>query len=214
MKKVLPTLLLIFFVFGNVNSGFAKGLEWSESTFSLYARKDNLQDVLSGLASSQSIPVEIDPSVEGTVNGSFVDTTRENIFGQLIEAYDLVWYYDGHILYIDRLQNTESRTINLHSIHPAEFKRQLIQLGVYREDDRFHWRSVGNKKLVHISGPAPFVKKVSAMANKLDVSFKSSDTVYTWKDAKGLTHYSTNPVDAPNKARTIDLPRVSSITSN
>ena len=213
MKHIYIIFSLILLTYGYSGLTFAKALTWSDSSFSLYARKDGLQDVLSGLASSQSIPVEIDESVEGTVNGSFIDTTRKLIFDQLIETYDLVWYFDGHILYIDKLQNTESKTISLRSIHPAEFKRQLIQLGVYREDGRFHWREVGNKKLVHISGPAPFVRKVSSMATKLDISFKSSDTVYKWKDAKGLTHYSTNAGDAPNKARTIDLPRDNSVTT-
>lgn len=191
-----------------------EALNWSNAEFSLYAREDKLKDVLTGLATSQSIPIEIDASVVGTVNGVFSKTTRQIIFDKLIEAYGLAWYYDGHILYIDRLANTESRTINLQVIHPREFKHQLIQLGVYEEDERFHWRSVDNKKLVHISGPAPFVKKVSAMAEKLDNSYKSSNTIYTWTDARGVTHYSTNVTEAPMKARTIDLPNLDSQTSH
>ncbi len=183
----------------------AADIKWSSHPYTLYSKQDSLRDILTGLAASESIPVEVSESVQDVISANFENMTRKAIFQQLVEAYGLAWYYDGHRLYIDRLENTQAATIRLRSLSVAAFRAHLNKLGVIDDDYRYGWQSIDHKKLIYISGPAPFVERVTQMAKILDDSSRSVETIYKWTDKAGVTHYSSDAAEAPNRAKIIEV---------
>jgi len=184
---------------------YSASVNWSRTPYTLYSNQENLGDVITGLASSEGIPVEISDSIDDVISGNFENMTRGAIFEQLVSAYGLSWYFDGHRLYVDRLENTRSATIRLNSIGVEAFKRHLMSLGVFDEDYQYGWKAIKHKKIVYISGPAPFVDRVKQMASALDDRHRTSYTVYKWTDAKGLTHFSSDPSEAPQNTEIIEV---------
>jgi type III secretion protein C len=71
-----------------------------DKEISIIAREQPIESFLKELFGQISIPIIIDESVAGTVNGSFEHETADQIFNGLSRSFGLVKYYDGAVLYI------------------------------------------------------------------------------------------------------------------
>ncbi len=203
---VLRTSLIVSLLLSALPSvGTAATLDWSITPYTLYSNQEQLSDVITGLAISEGIPVEISDSVSDVISANFENMTRGEIFDQLVSAYGLAWYFDGHRLYIDRLENTRTATIRLKSMGVAAFRRHLVSLGVLNEEYQNGWKSIDHKGIIYVSGPAPFVERVSQMAVALDDRYRASHTIYKWVDSKGITHFSMDASEAPHTTEIIEV---------
>ncbi len=204
MKKPINTIFMLVSTLCLHVS--AAELNWSTSPYSLYARQDSLRDILVDIASNEGVAVEVHELVDDVISVTFENRNRKEVFHELVEAYGLIWYYDGHRLYIDRVDNTAAETIKLNTISPEAFKRHLEKLGVIDNDNRFYWRAINQKGLIYISGPEPFVERVRDMSVLLDTRrARPSTTIYKWKDKKGITNYSSDPPAASGKSTVIEI---------
>lgn len=174
-------------------------LAWPAGIYSHYSNEEPLRDVLESVASSQGIPVVISDKVDDIISVSFTELEPGEIFHRLTNAYKLTHYYDGNALFIYRLDEVKSSMIKLSSMSAIEFRQSLEQLGVF--DERFPWNVEHKQKLVFFSGPPRFVSLVNEMAKRMDIQKPPlSDTVYTWQDRYGVTHYSSAPPALPPAA--------------
>ena len=184
----------------------AAEVQWNDRPYSLYAKQDSLHNIITRLAVSAGVPVDVSESVDDIISVKFDQLSRQEIFQQLVNAYGLTWYYDGNRLYVDRLENTQSKTIKLNSLSVAAFKKYLQKLGLIDGSQHVQWQSIDNKRLVYISGPSPFIEKVSEMATMLDGEEEvEADTVYRWVDASGVTHFSSDAGEAPSQSMIYEI---------
>lgn len=177
---------------------------WSATPFSYYAVNDDIAEVLRGFAASQGIPVVVSDKITGKINGRFNQLAPEEFLRRLVAAYGLVWYYDGHVLYVYRADEMRSRIVKLNFYPVARFQKTLQQLGIL--DDRFIFKPVEGEGIVFVSGPKPFLDLVEEMGKTLDASFPvkataQADAVYRWADENGRVNYSSEP--PPETARSI-----------
>lgn len=172
----------------------AAELQWPATSYSHFSNQEPLGDVLQSLSSSQNIPVVVSKKIQDVISISFAELKPAVIFQRLVNAYNLTWYYDGHVLYVYRLDEMETKTIKLKSLSVASFKKSLRKLDIL--DERFSFRSIDRQGLIYLSGPKRYLELTAEMATHLD----NDDTqptmaakVYKWKDKQGITHFSSAP---------------------
>ncbi|MBK8508190.1 MAG: DUF4124 domain-containing protein [Candidatus Competibacteraceae bacterium] len=200
LRAVLAASLLSLAAFG----AGATPPVWNATPFSYVAVNDDIAEVLRGFAASQGVPVVVSDKIAGKLNGRFDQLTPEAFLQRLVAAYGLVWYYDGHVLYVYRADEMRSRIVKLNFYPVARFQKALEQLGIL--DDRFTFKPVAEEGVVLVSGPQPFLDLVEEMGKTLDASFPvkataQADAVYRWTDESGRVHYSSEP--PPETARAI-----------
>jgi type III secretion protein C len=66
-----------------------------------------LPDVLRDVLAVEGLSADIGRDVKGAVNGRF-DDTPGNVFTQLVEAYGLVWYFDGKAMHVATASDVRS----------------------------------------------------------------------------------------------------------
>lgn len=182
---------LVVFLFAVSGAGAAE-LRWPDTIYSHYSNQEPLRDVLESMASSQAIPVVVSDKVQDVISVSFTELSPGEIFSRLMSAYKLTWYYDGNTLYVYRIDETQSAVIKLRSLTPLQFQTSLERLDMF--DNRFRWNADQDQKLIYFSGPPRFVSLVNEMAKQLDTArARNPNTVYTWVDRQGITHYSSAP---------------------
>lgn len=189
-------------------------LSWSPTVYSHYSNQEPLRDVLESLASSQSLPVVVSDNVQDVISVSFTEMLAGDIFERLISAYKLTWYFDGNAIYVYRIDEVQSSVIKLKSISPIQFQESLTRLGIF--DPRFQWNVEEEYGLVYFSGPPRFVVLVNEMAKRLDIGKPvNQNTVYTWVDQYGTTHYSSEPPPLDYQSKVFTIPvRDSAITTD
>jgi type III secretion protein C len=69
-----------------------------------------LPEVLRDVLAVEGLSADIGRDVKGAVNGRF-DDTPGNVFTQLVEAYGLVWYFDGKAMHVSSASDVRSRVI-------------------------------------------------------------------------------------------------------
>lgn len=138
---------------------FSAQPNWSKEPFSYFAQGQSLAEILTSFASSYSIPVVISESVNDTVNGELKQDSPVAFLDYLAKVYNLTWYYDGHILYIYKTNETKSKLIKLTAfLNASQLKRHLEKLGIW--DRRFNWRVIPSKDLLYVAGPPRYVELV------------------------------------------------------
>ncbi|MEX1066998.1 MAG: secretin N-terminal domain-containing protein [Aquisalimonadaceae bacterium] len=209
MKYLASILLTAMIVPLAPTTAAASEIPWSMEPFSYYANDERVSEIITHMAGLQGIPVIFKGKVDETISASFRNTTRQEIFRQLVKVYDLHWFYDGHILYVDRVDNAAVESIRLHTVSVEEFKAYLIDLGVL--NDRFYWRAAPSEGIVVVGGPEEFLRRVRELAEMVDTGQRSFDTVYKWNDKNGLTHFSSDRGAAPHGADVLRVRRGSGI---
>jgi type III secretion protein C len=172
----------------------AAELQWPATPYSHFSNQEQLRDALESLASSQGIPVVVSKKIQDVISISFAKLEPAVIFQRLVDAYNLTWYYDGHVLYVYRLDEMETKTIKLKSLSVASFKKSLRELDIF--DERFSFRSIDRQGLIYLSGPKRFLELTAEMASHLDNDEGQTNItakVYKWKDKRGITHFSSAP---------------------
>ncbi len=200
-RALLVMLLLIL----SVSLASAAQMEWSEEPFSYYANDDRIDEIIKNILGDENIPVVLKDDFDETITANFFNSTRKEIFEQIANVYGLQWFYDGHVLYVDRVGNARMATIQLSSTPVQVFKEHLIELGVL--DDRFHWQMMPAQGVVVVGGPDEFIDRVRELANLLDAEYSSYQTFYRWQDESGVTHISSDPKLAPGNASITRLER-------
>ncbi len=183
----------------------AAELRWSDRTYSFFLSGEPLASILTELGSREGIPVKVDSAITARVNAQFVDESADTVFERLIGTYNLQWYYDGHVLHVDDIGSTASRTIQLSAVAVSSFRDHLKALGVF--DDRFYWGGSEREGVVVVSGPQGYVDRVAELAVLLERRNAGYDVFYKWEDSQGLTHYSSSPGDAPEDAKVMRVAR-------
>ena len=76
----------------------AAEIEWSNVPFQHISENQPLDNLLKDLFISQGLILSISDAVKGnTVSGKF-NQPAHKVFEQLTSTFDLIWYFDGHIV--------------------------------------------------------------------------------------------------------------------
>lgn len=173
---------------------FAEAIKWESDSYSHYSKGEELADVLKDLMSFQRIPVVVSSKVVGEVNLRFENLPPGEVLDRLARLYQLAWYYDGHALFVYRMDETKTATLKLVHLPVTDFTESLKRLGIY--DSRYSWKASEADGFIYFSGPPRYVKLVMETAKAMDEKVSKTAVnavVYRWKDGKGIVNFSSTP---------------------
>ncbi|WCH23592.1 type III secretion system outer membrane ring subunit SctC [Aeromonas salmonicida] len=144
----------------------AQELDWVPMPYSYVAEGENLRDVLVNFGANYEVSVVVSDKVNDQVNGQFEHDEPLAFLQQLASLYNLVWYYDGNVLYVFKNSEVQSRLINLEQTGAGELKQALQRAGIW--EPRFGWRPDANNRLVYVSGPPRYLELIEQTAVALE----------------------------------------------
>ncbi len=140
----------------HASAGNAASPMWRTEAMHYFARNTPLPDVLKEVVSAGGLQMEIARGVKGPVNGEF-DDLPARVFARLIEAYGLVWYFDGHVIHVSSASDSRSRTIPFAPMTRDEVMNLLSSLGL--NDSHLPVRYSDTTAVV--SGPSEYVDAIA-----------------------------------------------------
>jgi type III secretion protein C len=160
---------------------------------SIIAREQPIESFLKELFGQLSIPVVVDESVKGTVNGSFENISANAIFSDISKSFGLIKYYDGAILYIYTSNNIIRRIIPASTSISQRIVRAANDLNLI--DRRNSIRKAVEGGLV-VTGTKRFIEQVDELVYAAEnglknyeapVGFKVFYLKYAWAQDVSMT---------------------------
>ncbi|KAH0439536.1 EscC/YscC/HrcC family type III secretion system outer membrane ring protein [Paraburkholderia fungorum] len=134
---------------------------WRGATMHYAVNGAPLPDVLRDVLAVEGLTADIGRDVKGVVNGRF-DDTPGNVFAQLVEAYGLVWYFDGRAMHVTSAAGVRSRVIPFAPLTRDAVASLLRNLDL--DDARLPVRY--SPTTARVAGPAIFVDAVAEAIDK------------------------------------------------
>lgn len=160
----LAALLLLFIITRTV---FCEEIPWSDRKFLHVSEEQPVESLLKDIFLSQEILANINASIVNTpVSGKF-DMPAEQAFKQITSAFNLIWYYDGQVVYIDPANSMESKSIEVKHVSIKKVKRSLRRMGI--TDRNYPLRYYPKERLVMVHGPQIYVKRISDALATIDM---------------------------------------------
>ncbi|WP_276528715.1 type III secretion system outer membrane ring subunit SctC [Photorhabdus heterorhabditis] len=166
-QRICRFLLLSLSISGMIlPSAFSQDLDWLPTPYNYLAKGESLRDVLVNFGANYEASVIVSDKVTDQVSGHFEQDSPQAFLQHLSSLYNLVWYYDGSVLYVFKNSEIQSRLFKLEQTNAAELKQVLIRAGIW--ESRFGWRPDSTNQLVYVSGPPRYLELVDQTASALE----------------------------------------------
>ncbi|MFB2828319.1 type III secretion system outer membrane ring subunit SctC [Aeromonas jandaei] len=191
----------------------AQELDWVPMPYSYVAEGESLRDVLVNFGANYEVSVVVSDKVNDQVNGQFEHDEPLAFLQQLASLYNLVWYYDGNVLYVFKNSEVQSRLINLEQTGAAELKQALQRAGIW--EPRFGWRPDADNRLVYVSGPPRYLELIeqTAVALEQQSQLRSEKTGPLAIEIFPLKYASATDRSIQYRDTSVDAPGVATILS-
>jgi len=134
---------------------------WHGAPIHYAANGAPLPDVLRDVLAVEGLSADIARDVKGVVNDRF-DDTPGNVFMQLVEAYGLVWYFDGKAMHVATAAGVRSQVIPFAPMTREAVASLLRNLDL--DDPRLPIRY--SATTAKVAGPVAFVDAVAEAIDK------------------------------------------------
>ena len=156
-------MLLFFGVYFNVH---ANHLDWHDKAFKYYAKEEPLDDVIQHFAGEYGASAVVSQRVTGKVSARFNEENPEAFLAYIAKLYNLVWFYDGTVLYVYSASEVQSTLLQLNYVTVNKLKSTLKEIGVW--DDRYPWKELNGSSSVYLSGSPRYIQLVKEIADILE----------------------------------------------
>ncbi|MGE7956976.1 type III secretion system outer membrane ring subunit SctC [Pseudomonas sp. NPDC089530] len=155
-------------VFALALTGTVQGqdLDWPAIPYNYVAQGENLRDVLANFGANYDGSVIVSDKVNDQVSGRFDLKDPQSFLQLMASLYNLIWYYDGAVLYVFKSTEMQSRLVKLEQVSETELRQALEAAGVW--EPRFGWRPDTSGRLVYVSGPSRYLDLVEQTAMALE----------------------------------------------
>ncbi|HCJ11671.1 MAG: hypothetical protein A2Y14_04025 [Verrucomicrobia bacterium GWF2_51_19] len=138
---------------------------WSQSKVFHFASNEDLADVIRDFCTLEDMDVVLSQKISGKVNKHYKDLMPIDFWTELTQAYSLIWFYDGTILYVYNGSETQSKVLKLP---PAKIG-PLIDIVTHFNfaSSKISMKAVQAAGIVFISGPPKFIETVESIADKM-----------------------------------------------
>lgn len=162
LKRTLSIFLLLALSALTLQSAT---VPWKQKRTFQFGKDIEVQELLKSFSSLQGINLKVSDKVTGTVNGSFQDISPEEFLNNIAEAYNLSWFYDGNILWVNSADESVSEFLKIHNLATDRFLDTFDMLGIVAPSSSI--RILDQGAIVFISGPPKFVEMAKSIAESL-----------------------------------------------
>ena len=165
MKTLLKHLIAAGSVALALSGPAAAAPTWPDAPYSYYAEQESLQEVLRNFASSFSLSLRMDPSVDNVVNGQFNTSNPTEFMNRLGGVYGFNWFVHAGVLFVSDSSKMATRTIDAAGNSISALRQALLQLGVL--DTRFGWGELPDQGIALVTGPPEYVQLIERTVDAL-----------------------------------------------
>lgn len=141
-------------------------LDWPSEPFHYVAQGESLREVLANFAANYQGAVTVSDKVNDQVNATFEHQGPQAFLDQLAALYNLTWYYDGALLFVDKASEIQTQLVPLGKVGEPQLRAALQGTGVWAS--RFAWRVGAGGRLVYVSGPPRYLQLVEQTVKVLE----------------------------------------------
>ena len=161
-RNLIVLVSALILLSGLTNSVFSQGLESG-----YVAQNENIKGVADAISSRIKKPVIISKLASGKkVTGDFELENPKELVERLSEQLGLIWYHDGHTIYIYDSSEMRNALLILRNRSFSSFNQFLKKSGIY--DKRYPLRSDGSNPTFYVSGPPVYVDLIMNSAKLFD----------------------------------------------
>lgn len=171
--KTLTTACLTFgLLYEGIPQTFAEASARSPAGY--IARDEGVKGVFGALSSVMGRPVILSKNAaRKTVTGNFDFSAPRDTLSDLTEQLGLIWYDDGHALYIYEAAEMRNAVVALQNTSFKVVQDFLNKSGLY--DKRYPLRADAGSSTFYVSGPPMYVEVVTNAAHFLDAKSDGYD---------------------------------------
>lgn len=194
MTRCFWGVLLVLAVLAQASSVQAE-IPWKSKVYNHFAAEEPLDELLRQFGADQEVSVITSERVQGTISGEFKNKSPQQFLEQVTSANGLIWYYDGHAIYIYRADEVQTRLFTLVNVTPAKVKEVVKRLNF--SGTRTAFKLLDDEGLVYVVGPPRFVELISntialietVAASKIGIELESRvyPLKYAWADDQTIT---------------------------
>lgn len=141
------------------SSVIASGYRLKPIPFEYYAEGESLRNVLTALATNSGVGIYVSETVVDSFNGHLQQKTTRAAMQYLAKAYDLIWYFDGSTLHVNKSDDMKSQMFRLNLISADRVKQTMRGLNIW--DSQFDWRAIEDTNILMVSGPPRYLELVT-----------------------------------------------------
>ncbi|MDR3143456.1 MAG: hypothetical protein LBT57_01195 [Puniceicoccales bacterium] len=175
LKYPVLALLGIFFIFhwtvrANAESDAfpllgKRSIPWPGGKYHHFSKNQDLAELLNDFCSTQGISVIVSPTIKETVNGRFNDIAPEQFWQDMVNAYSLIWFFDGSILYVYENKQIQTYVWSMTVDEMNTLCRVIDELGI--ASSHLSIRPLERAGILVISGPPRLIAVVGELSQKI-----------------------------------------------
>jgi len=141
-------------------SSHAAEPSWPDRALTLEAQDQPLSEFLRDLLRSAGVRAQPSDGLSGRISGRF-DDSPEQIFADIVKAYDLVTYYDGSVMHVANVNEIQSKSIPARA---NDIERIARKLPTRRPDDPHQNIEVSRESgVIKVRGSPAFVRDIEQL---------------------------------------------------
>ncbi|MFK8080893.1 MAG: type III secretion system outer membrane ring subunit SctC [Granulosicoccus sp.] len=171
-----PGLLILLLALLIPHPGQAGDVPGLEQAVSLKPRDQPIGQFIKDLFSRVGVPVQIDESIRGSVNGDFNKSARA-VFEDLMTSFQLTLYYDGAVAFVYPANDIIHKVVYM----PGKVGHQVVgnatSMNLINDDNLVEVSSAG----LVVTGTQRFVEQIEELGNVLQQGSRSSPLSDTYR---------------------------------
>ena len=164
-------IALLFLLLPLAGSVMAAEVPKFDQRVSIAAREQPVKDFFAELFGRLGVPVHVDQSIVGTVNGDFVGSAR-NIYKDVEKAFQLVMYYDRSKVYIYSSKQLQRNIIPMDQQLAKKVLENTRKMRIEDSINKAVWSDMG----LVVSGTQRFRNQIDSYTRAIKGSVRKVDT--------------------------------------
>jgi type III secretion protein C len=140
-------------------------IPWPKGNYYHFSKNQDLAELLKDFCTMQGVSVIVNPTIKETVNGRFSNIAPEQFWNDIVSAYNLVWFFDGNILYVYENSQVQTQVWSMTSDEMNNLCRVIDELGI--ASSHLSIRRLERAGILVVSGPPRLIAIVGELSQKI-----------------------------------------------
>ena len=149
---------------------------WPKNTAYLFVRNKPIADSVADFCKMQGIDAVLSERLRDNkqrVNRSFEKMYPTHIWDQLAKAYGLLWFFDGHALYVYESGEIQTQIFKIHPLQIDPLLEVIDTMGFYGSNMRI--RPMREGGILIVSGTPKMIELLTSITENISL-YKTSET--------------------------------------
>jgi type III secretion protein C len=145
----------------------ADNLPWKTTGYYHFAKNQDLKELVNNFCAAQSMNVVVSDVISDIANGKFSDITPCQFWKDIVNAYGLVWFFDGSMMYVYKSSEVTSNVYQMNRDEMRTLVKVIAQLGWLSSNVTF--RPMETAGILVVSGPPKLTSLLEELLKKVVV---------------------------------------------